>query len=82
MPTALRRDVDDFAKPIAESWVGLTRRHPVGMPIADLLIYSAIITLAWIFVSSTAGIAALALTLALYGLGIFRVLRKRYDQAR
>ena len=73
----MRLDVDEWAKRYAEFWVGLTREHPVGMPIADLIFYVALVSLSWIFVGSTAGAAALALALGLYGWGVVRVLRRR-----
>ena len=73
----LGTEVSEVTKPYARFWVGLTRRHPVAMPMADLVIYVAVVSLAWIFVGSTAGVAALVITLALYGFGVVRVLRSR-----
>ena len=43
------------------------------MPIVDLVIYMAVVSLAWIFIGSTAGLTALVSTLALYGFGVVRV---------
>ena len=52
----LGTEVSEVTKPYARFWVGLTRRHPVAMPMADLVIYVAVVSLAWIFVGSTAGV--------------------------
>ena len=73
----LRKDPRDLAEPYAQFWIGLMRRHSVAMPIVDLLVYVLLVSLAWVFLGTEAGVVALAITLGLYGWGIARVLRRR-----
>jgi hypothetical protein len=75
--SGMRLNAGEWRKRYAAFWVGLTRKHPVGMPVVDLIFYVALVSLAWIFIGPTAGGAALALTLGLYGWGVVRVVRRR-----
>ncbi len=77
----LQSDPRDLAEPYARFWVGLTRRHSVAVPIVDLLVYVALVSLAWVFLGTEAGVVALAITLGLYGWGVARALRRRSDRS-
>ena len=77
----LQSDAEELFRPVADFWIGLTRRHPIGMPVFDLVVYVVGVVVVWIFVGPTAGLAALAITLALYAWGMARVLRRRRGQS-